>query len=550
MANRRRPSIASTSPARTTSPALVPPVPFSTARPPLPNAARKFRPSNLHESPASPVYFDMPWRIALPLLLTLAHAALRAGTVQGMILENQSGLPLSRARVHLDRVNAGGTQRLTTLISGRGGQFSFGAMSDGWYLVTAERETYAPAAYGQRRPEGFGRAFLVTRDSAEFIELRLRKLGVITGTVRDENGVGVANVRVMAYPRRLPLRAAASGTTDDRGVYRVHSLPPGRYWIRSGSHTFPETQDQFLPTFAPESSITSSARLFEARLDAETPFADVRPLPGRLSSLTGTVGPCAESGAVTVTLSTEEGNRSVSTVCGGGFQFEGVAPGPSDLSALHGNVCLGAFEEQPRAGAVLALQPCANVTFQLRPSAEGTLLVRRRDVAVDGPAFEVPRTLALTLPPGIWELAGHFTGRAYVGSLRQGPARRRDASPDWFQFHVSPRFASSVLVQVETNAGSLAGVVNQRGEPVPAAPVFLWPASDGVRRSMNGPRMLRADRNGRFQFAGLPPGSYWLMSSYDFREVDDEIMAAPRAVNVTVGASAEATVNLPLYETP
>src|SRR5216117_4457182 len=93
-------------------------------------------------------------------------------------------------------------------------------------LLTAVRDGYFPAAYGQRLPIGRGTPIQVTAESDLFAELRLRRKGAITGRVLDENGVARAGVSVLAYRARLPLRSAGTAVSDDRGVFRIHGLDP------------------------------------------------------------------------------------------------------------------------------------------------------------------------------------------------------------------------------------------------------------------------------------------------------------------------------------
>ena len=479
----------------------------------------------------------MKWLLAA----CIAAQTLPAGTIHGMILEYATGLPLARAKVYLEVVDAGGIRRIESVYSARGGQFNFGDRPDGAYLVSAERETYAVASHGQRRPEGFGTPFAVTRDSHHFIELRLHKLGVITGTARDENGAGIAGVRVYAYPRRLPARALASGTSDDRGVYRIHSLPPGKYWIRNGAHLFNETGDGLVPTYAPEIVSTNGARVFDARLDTETAYADIRPLPGRLLSVRGSIAPCGGPVPVTVTLSTEEGNRTTQTVCGGAFSFESVADGPRDLAATAQTPeCLSYFEDLRQSGreALIQLQECASVAISRQPrGGEMQTLLRRRDLGVVGPWMDLATLAGFRLPPGYWEISARVAAKEYVSGVSQ-PMNRREPGPEAYTMFVpmGKNSAANLTVRVADGAAVISGVVRKDGNGVAAAPVFLWPLTDTARRALGGGRSLRAGPDGRFRFEGLAPGSYRVLSSYDFREVDEDVMElAGKLVVLTAG---------------
>ena len=119
--------------------------------------------------------------------------ALHAGTVRGVVVEHASGRALARSLVRLDPLpgSAPGVKPVA-IRAGRVGQFLFPSVAAGSYLLTAVRDGYFPAGFGQRLPAGRGRPIEVTGDSSLFAELRLRHKGVITGRVLDENGVVVA----------------------------------------------------------------------------------------------------------------------------------------------------------------------------------------------------------------------------------------------------------------------------------------------------------------------------------------------------------------------
>ena len=62
--------------------------------------------------------------------------------------------------------------------------------------------------------------------------------GVITGTVRDESGTPVVGAAVQAIVRRkrwagpyYETKVGRPDESDDRGQFRLHSLPPGAYVV-------------------------------------------------------------------------------------------------------------------------------------------------------------------------------------------------------------------------------------------------------------------------------------------------------------------------------
>jgi hypothetical protein len=111
----------------------------------------------------------------------------------------------------------------------------------------------------------------------------------------------------------MPLRSAGQATSDDRGLYRIAGLEPGKYWVRSGGHTL-EDGAMWLPAFAPQGVEVRDARVFPVTVDADTAYADVSPIGGFLFPVQGLVT-CDHPGEVVVSLSSDTGQRLARTVC-------------------------------------------------------------------------------------------------------------------------------------------------------------------------------------------------------------------------------------------
>ena len=482
-------------------------------------------------------------------------AAAEAGVIQGVVVEHTSGRPMARTRVRLLPVPKAGTNARPLMVrTGLSGHFVFPVVPEGLYLLTAVREHYFPAAYGQRLPNGQGTPLRMMADSDFFAELPMRRMGAISGRVLDENGIGMPGVNVVAYRARLPLRIAERAVSDDRGIYRIHGLDPGRYWVRTGAHTLDDGSG-FLPTFAPEAMESHEARTYPVAVDAEMSDADIRPLPGALLSLSVTLQ-CQPMGApVTAQLSSETGRRSANTGCGDTYRFDGLAPASYEVYAetQDGSQC-GFLEmlvnHSEAANVILVPPPRVNVVFQgiagaieARPSI--TLTGRRQDLAEAEPEREIkaPQTI---LTPGHWEISAHTAPGEYVESIATytGLRRiiRRERPSDWFEVFIETRLQSSIKVVVSDKAGTLSGTVQADGKVEPGVPVFLWPVAEQARRSLHGQLQTLSDINGAFRFHSLPPGDYRVLATFDLTEADEESIEIARAVTVHVDASQTADV--------
>lgn len=502
--------------------------------------------------------------LVLAAMVTFAALA-PAGVVSGVVLEHHSGAPLSRSRVRLDRIDVTGRVASATAIAGRSGQFTFSGLAPGLYVLTGMRAGYAPASFGQRRPQGSAPPFEVTQDANVFAELRLRRLGAIAGRVLDENRVGIGRVSVSAFPLLPPFRSVATAESDDRGVYRLHGLAPGKYRVRSAGFRHDDGL-AVLPTFSPETLEVKDARVYTARHDTETLDADLSPVPGNLISIAGMVT-CAplNPNPVDVVVSADTGRRQARAGCQTGFRFDNLPPGAYEFFAATADGKLTAYfdrrVEQSTQNAHLELRPAPDIRISMVDeggrapvSVSGSVVMRRVDLAGVVETREVQLSAGraqVILPPGWWEVAGNlplpnFIDRVFP-SWRRGGVARAIAHPDWHEVQIEPHFSGDLNVSIASKAGGVDVRVIDQEKPVPGIPVFLWPVQPDVRRRSQGPRRLDANSKGEVRFVGLAPGEYRVVASFDLDLVDQETVDAAQAPAITLGAGGVVRVAATSY---
>lgn len=114
----------------------------------------------------------------------------------------------------------------------------FADLPAGSFTISAKKRGYLDGAYGRLTPDGLGRP-LDLRDGERVTDIvvKMWRFATISGTVTDDAGdpVGGANVQVwrrtfVAGHWRLTY-AGESGYADERGAYRIISLPPGDYAV-------------------------------------------------------------------------------------------------------------------------------------------------------------------------------------------------------------------------------------------------------------------------------------------------------------------------------
>ena len=352
--------------------------------------------------------------------------------------------------------------------------------------------------------------------------------------------------------------------SDDRGVFRIPGLDPGKYWARSEAHEF-DDGSRWLPTYSSQGREVSEALTHRVAVDVDTTNVDITPDPGRLFNIAGLVV-CDTPGPVTVTLSSETGRRRTDASCGGGYRFEGVAPGRYEVFATLRNGDAAGFTElslgRDMEAANVPVRRLPTIAIEVRWAGSKDvadipvkLIGRRKDLSEteDGREIDGPRA---TLAPGHWEFRAVAPGGQYVESIvqRYGQAPRRskaEDTSDWYQVFIPTGDWSRLTITVSDQAGELAGRVMAKSKPVPGAPVFLWPVAVSTRRSLPSPVLQRlSDTEGRFHFDGLPPGDYRLLATFDVREIDAELIELSRAVSAHVEAFQTTSIEVPVWIAP
>jgi hypothetical protein len=161
--------------------------------------------------------------------------AVGTASLAGTVVVAGTGQPARHARVTITSAELRGGRSASTDDQGR---FAFGNLPAGRYSLSVSKPGHVNISYGQTRP-GPGRPGtpIQLSDGQRFeARLQIPKGGVITGTILDEQGEAIPGtpVRVLRYGMQSGVRTlqqAGSGSTDDRGIYRVYGLQPGEYLV-------------------------------------------------------------------------------------------------------------------------------------------------------------------------------------------------------------------------------------------------------------------------------------------------------------------------------
>jgi hypothetical protein len=156
-----------------------------------------------------------------------------AGAISGTVVDARTGRPIADAVVSLRGASplSSPGERLTDAK----GRFVFRGLAASDYFITVTRFGYADGGFGRTPQFANGRSVALT-DGQWFSDahVRLWRPAAVGGRVTDERGEPVVGVPVrllalLTVGGRPQLAAGPGTTTDDRGMYRIAGLRPGRY---------------------------------------------------------------------------------------------------------------------------------------------------------------------------------------------------------------------------------------------------------------------------------------------------------------------------------
>ena len=170
-------------------------------------------------------------RSAILFILLCGCAVAQDSGISGVVRDSVSHLPMAGVHVTITQLTDEGalSSELYGAISGSDGRFSIVPMRPQRYFVAAKRNGYVYS------PKIAPRIVLKPGEALRDFTIELTPLAVISGTVLDEDGEPVRNIRVRAAPVEggSSAKMSASDTTDERGRFRMTGSP-GKYYVSGG----------------------------------------------------------------------------------------------------------------------------------------------------------------------------------------------------------------------------------------------------------------------------------------------------------------------------
>jgi hypothetical protein len=347
---------------------------------------------------------------------------------------------------------------LTKAVTDSEGRFHLTNIAAGVYLVTP----LAPGFLLPNEGSPFEEGKSVTVEEGETVEdvnFSIKRGGVITGRVTDENHEPIIETRVnlmkidgRGQVQPFYVRNQFMNSTDDRGVYRIYGLPAGRYKISVGEHPDGGTimmgmgNARYRRTFHPDVTDESKAEIIELSDGGEATSVDVS-VNSKMKTYmaTGRIVQAATGkplvnvpygyGAVNIRSPGEEpsmgasawnGNRTSSK---GEFRVEGMVPGrynifivkeagtelysePAVFEVKDGNV--SGIEVKVRLGA--SISGVVLMEGPTNPALTSAFSQMRIMTQITPRAMDNYGSMPKISPDGTFRIGGLRAGKAYISA--------------------------------------------------------------------------------------------------------------------------------------
>ncbi len=502
--------------------------------------------------------------ILIPLLLCL-HCLAQAPaptpatcSISGIL--TRSGKPVRYAAIGLRRTGLPSAQdslrnegsSIDPVDTDENGGFHFDTLAPGTYALYQPRNLDGNMRFaGGPAWQQYLPLTLVPGQQLQYLKIEIQPTGVISGRITDEDGEPLVGVSVRALQARSIFGIQAfdtrgSGSTDDRGTYRIWGLPAGHYRVEA------EVSDDL-----PQDSGTRASRYYPGGLRAdksdelavnpgEEANADLQIVPVQMSKMRGRVAglpPGAPRPRVFLGTSGLEYIGSTDTGDKGQFEFAGLVSDDYIVLATSFNASsapaamVGAGRFSIRGADLNGVE----VTLQnmTAPRIKGTVRVegseKHPDLKTYGVGFRPAKQeesgfaallwimdQSVTSPnsAGAFEINGLPAASYVFGSLQS------DYRPGWEDYYVKrvliggqdvtgkpfdlrpgTGVVTAEITLAKGNALVTGTVTDGYGMPMPGATVAVVPDPLPPGK-LDFEQVFVSDQNGRFAAKPLSPGGY------------------------------------------
>ncbi len=262
------------------------------------------------------------------------QADLKPATVRGRVVAADTGEPVRFARVTL-RLNAAASTTFSASADANG-TYEIRNVDPGNYSGTASKAGFVTRNFS--RGNNFAPLQLAEAEEAKDINFSLARAAVISGTVLDDREEPVPHAHVFAMARayngaQMTWQQRAQAQTDDRGQFRLHDIPAGRYYLQA-SYMGGAIAPHYAPTLFPNAKRLADAQSIKITGGEESAGIKITLHETTVYSVAGTVVDDTTGTAVAANINLQPEDYSAggssafaNTKNDGTFRLSEVAPG-------------------------------------------------------------------------------------------------------------------------------------------------------------------------------------------------------------------------------
>ena len=461
--------------------------------------------------------------------------------VSGVVLDATTKQPIPGVMVYLGFQGRGAVGRLSRQLSDARGRFVFTDLPAGnAFFINASKPGYLEGHLGVGSGGLLGGLITLT-DGQWFADatVLMTKPGAISGVVVDERGEPAVGAFVRALARvvvggKTRLASGRVVRTDDRGVYRIAELIPGRYMVQ-----VPFVQQAYSSTITaaelagltPEQAATRPAPDLPQALDlgigaklvVGNYLAPPPPVDGRLRAYPPLFHPgvtaVASASAIDLRAGEERTGVNISLQSLPATSIAGTveAPGGASVAGAIVRLVPDGLEEMGTGSEVATSTIGADGRFVFASIPTGAYTIDvRRNISELQYRPGLVTTVNLPSPPGVAGTSSGSLTSAPDGARYVAHGVRADV-PFFGQqkITVDAKPITDLIVTLRRGSTIRGRFVMENGAALPDTPgagiVDAEPA-DGGPGMVSSSRALpsAAQRMETFEVTGIPPGSYYL----------------------------------------
>jgi Carboxypeptidase regulatory-like domain len=466
------------------------------------------------------------------------------------------------------------------------GIYLFTGLPAGKYKVSAMSNVYIPVNKAQA-DDPSRQITLDEGEAREKVDFALIRGGVITGRVTDDENSPQIEMRVWMTEvsgngQIINNASRHSSMTDDRGLYRIYGIRPGRYLISTGGLHNRFHGKQFELTYHPHTTSLEQAQVIEVKEGGEVAGLDIRlvntgksyEVQGRvIEAETGKAVPQIRVQCIAVSNQDDDYGNSVTdglTDGQGNFHLTGVRSGKYKIRLHSWNTENPFYAE----GKYFEIDSDNVNGLELKINRGGTisgmvLLEEGKDRAVEAALYQSTVVVSIrhdfqqgsktvasknkpVSPDGSFLFIGIPPGKAHFGISNSNISLyllrvEHDGSAQSDGIHVKPgENISGVKLIADHGDGIIRGQVKIVGGNLPeCCKLFAW-ATHSL--SFDFSKSADVDEKGRFLIEGLLAGSYTLQIhmtnklGFDTRQMSK--LPEPVTQNISVASGTETRVTI------